>query len=58
MIKFHFGFRFFIAADTSDSVGVFELTWTEVEVVALGVPPVEEYFNLTLTDGMIQTPIS
>ena len=26
MMKFHFGFFFFIAAETSDSVGVFELT--------------------------------
>ena len=36
-----------MAADTSDSVGVFEVTTTEANVVVVGVPPVEENLSLT-----------
>ena len=52
IMKFHFGCFFLIAADTSDSVGFFELTCTDCWVVAFGVPPVDEYFSFTLTDGI------
>ncbi|AFY74770.1 hypothetical protein Syn7502_02833 [Synechococcus sp. PCC 7502] len=50
MIKFHRGYFFLMAASTSDSVGLLLVTCTDVVVVELGVPPVDEYLILTLTD--------
>lgn len=46
-MKFHFGYFLRMAALTSDSVGVFELTVTEVVVIAFGFLPVDEYFTFT-----------
>ena len=47
-----------MAAETSDSVGFLLETSTDVKVVALGVPPVDEYFTLALTDGMTCSSLS
>jgi len=57
MMKFHFGFFFLIAADTSDSDGSLDDTCTDVVVFEFGVPPLEEYLILTVTDGIYFSPL-
>lgn len=54
--KFHFGYFFFIAAATSDSVGGFLLTVTVTVVVEFRLsPPVDEYLIFTVA---VATPLS
>ena len=57
MMKFHFGFAFFIAAESSDSVGGLLLTETVLVVVVVGVLPVAENLIFTLTNGISTSPI-
>jgi len=54
IVKFHLGCFFLMAAATSDSVGFFLLTVTEVEVPEfITAPPVELYRTLTFTVGIL-----